>query len=387
MTLHTSSSPRAATPRTVRHQTAFEQRSVLEETAELTAAMLDSFPGYVALLDASGAVFAANTPWIQLHRERGEDSIAASGVGDNYCSALRQIASRGREHAVSLMRELDDLLGGSGPNERVELICETPDGRQVAIVGQRLRRPAGGAALTAVDITAWATGARALQRAQRDLMDAAPFAVAGELVGGIAHDLRQPLTSMQVNLDTASYMLRQDPPEVARALDVLADASSDSRTLRDSVQLLQDLVARREPRLTTVSLDGVVNDVARLLHGEAQARRVHLDVAYAVPLSPVHADRAMLREAVLGLALDAVEQADVDADTRVFLHARNTEASVELSIGHQRLAGRSVDGWILAVARTVAEAHSATVRVDESARRITVTMNWPTARESAGPRA
>ena len=384
MTLqHTSSSPRGLPPR-ARHDAPLQRTTALEEAAELTAAILESFPGYVALLDATGHIFAANGPWIALFRERGAQCIAAADVGDNYAATLKQLASNGHECAVQLSAGLEELLGRRAPNGRIELTCGTPDGRQVAVVGLALERPAGGAAFTAVDITPWATSARALQQAQRDLTHAASLAVAGELVGGITHDLRQPLTSLKMNLDTVSYLLEQDPPQTARAAAVIADAGADANAMRDSVQLLEDLVTHRQPMRAIVSIESVVNDVTRLLHSEAQARHVKLEVAWAVPLPPVYVDRSMVREAVLGLVLDAIENADAGQDSRVQLRANVTGESVELCVAHRRRDGRSIDdGWVLSVARTVADAHHATLRLDDRAGDVCVTINWPTAGDFA----
>src|SRR5262245_25982219 len=87
-----------------------------------------------------------------------------------------------------------------------------------------------------------ADGARALQRAQHDLLRAAQLAVAGELVGGIAHDLRQPLAALEMNVSVAQNLLRRDAPDVTGALAALEDAITGAELLRESLQVLQDLV-------------------------------------------------------------------------------------------------------------------------------------------------
>jgi signal transduction histidine kinase len=221
-----------------------------------------------------------------------------------------------------------------------------------------------------------------LEQSRRDLIRTSQLAVAGELVGAITHDLRQPLTALHVNLEVATQSLRQTPPQVALALAALDDAADDSRKLRDSVQVLHSLVARREPIRTGVALDAVVMEVARLVQSEADARRVQLTVALARQLPPLSADASMLREAVLSIVLDAIENAAPEigaAPVRVDTKQLDDQ-QVELAVTHRRRPEATEDNaWALRVARSVAEAHGATVAVETTpASEVLVRTIWPT---------
>ena len=212
-------------------------------------------------------------------------------------------------------------------------------------------------------------------------MRTAQLAVAGELVGSITHDLRQPITALLVNIEVAMELLRRGAPDVPTAVEALHDAGADAQILRDSVQVLQDLVARRQPSRVSVALASVVEDVVRLLRTEAITQGVAMDVGRLPLLPPISADPTMIREALLSLLLDALENCAHDDDVaRIRIDATTAEGSrVELTVSHRRRAGQTVeDAWGLAVVRSVVEAHGASMLVDvKPTSHVVVTTAWP----------
>jgi signal transduction histidine kinase len=222
---------------------------------------------------------------------------------------------------------------------------------------------------------------RALEQTRRDLLRANQLAVAGELVGAITHDLRQPLTALQVNIDVAAQAVRASPSQTAVALEALADALEDGRKLRDSLQVLQNLVAHREPVRVSVSVGAIISEVARLVQSEANARQVQLRFVTEHGLPTLSADTTMLREALLSLVLDAVEHVTLaDGMACVYVDAKPAaESRVEIAVAHRRAAQASEDeAWPVRVARVVAEAHDASVIVETTASAETVVRTiWP----------
>jgi len=344
-------------------------------------ALMESFPGYVAVLDAAYTVVATNRAWIDLNVASGTRSIACAVVGDNYMTTVLS-ALENREEATRVAALLD------GARESGALVTpitvRTPDDRQLSVNARRVR---GGSAIVVacVDVSEWAGSVRALHQAQRELIDAAQLAVAGELVGGIAHDLRQPLAAIEMNVSVATHLLRQTPPETTSALVALDDAIKGANVLRESVQVLQDLVAKREPAFEDVNIATIVDDVIALVQAEASARGLVIErlVAAGDRIPSIQADASMLREAVLALMLDAVENADATVpDARILISARPVENNVELLVHHRAQAGPAqVSVWARSVARSVADAHGASMSVDvDTLFGTTVRTTWPAVR-------
>src|SRR4029078_8727960 len=72
------------------------------------------------------------------------------------------------------------------------------------------------------------------------------LALAGELVSAVTHDLRQPLTALEMNLSGALLFLTGDEPRTDRAIEALEDIFAQQRRMSEALQALEDLVVCRE---------------------------------------------------------------------------------------------------------------------------------------------
>ena len=68
-----------------------------------------------------------------------------------------------------------------------------------------------------------------------------PPVVTGELVSAITHDLRQPLTAVEMNVSAAIVFLERATPQIEEAIEALNDALGQQRRMRDALQVLQHL--------------------------------------------------------------------------------------------------------------------------------------------------
>jgi signal transduction histidine kinase len=237
--------------------------------------------------------------------------------------------------------------------------------------------------LSGDDDSARSSDLEALQQSRRDIMRTSHLAVAGELVGAITHDLRQPLTAMQMNLEVAIERLAKSPADVDEAIAALQDALAGSVRLNESLQVLHNLVGHRRPARGVVNLHAVVNDAARLVRSEANARHVQLMIATSATLPDIAADPSMVQEAVLSILLNAVESAYSPsglASVNVALHGLPDSGAELLVTYNPRTLKLDDDSWALRIAHSVAEAHGAMVHVETMPdRSTTVRMVWPSA--------
>jgi signal transduction histidine kinase len=226
--------------------------------------------------------------------------------------------------------------------------------------------------------------------ARADAVRAARLVVAGELVAAITHDLRQPLTAIEMNVAAALRRLELSIPEgvspeladsLAGAADALRDALAEQHRMREALQVLQDLAARREPSFAAVDLGESVNEVVRLVSSEASARHIRIDIVTAVDLPPVAADATLVRQALLNVLLDALEATGVSAhdDGPVVVGARAGEpGTVDVIVTHYGARTDSAGGWGLALARSVTDLHGGSLRVSGDAEQgFAVTTRWP----------
>ena len=223
-----------------------------------------------------------------------------------------------------------------------------------------------------------------------DLARDARLVVAGELVAAITHDLRQPLTAIEMNVGAAlrrldKILLGQSPGDLIQPLQAAADALrgalDEQRRMREALQVLQDLVARREPSFAPVDLAESVREVVRLVGSDGFAKRIRVDIDAPDDLPRVAADATLVRQAFLNILLDAFEATpdSTQADAPVVVAARaDASGAVDVAVTHFGVHAKSGGEWGLALARSVADVHGGSLRVSGDAEQgLTVTTRWP----------
>jgi signal transduction histidine kinase len=204
------------------------------------------------------------------------------------------------------------------------------------------------------------------------------FALIGELIASVAHDLRQPLTAMGMNLSAAVHFLRRARPDVREAIAAIEDANGQQRRMRDALVVLEDLAARREPRRERCDLASIVRDAVALIQVDASVRHVPIVIDVESPSPAIPGDRMLIREGMLNILAHALESASLETENpkpvRVTVRRVNRKAEMTIAFAQPRVYAAGRDPWSLALARSVASVHGATVAVepfDDGARVIT----------------
>lgn len=139
---------------------------------------------------------------------------------------------------------------------------------------------------------------------EQRLVEADRRGMLGELAASIAHDLRNPLTIVQ---GTAESLCRR--PRTSH--EIAEHTAVIQRNIRKADRTLEALIGLARPRVGAtedLAAVDVLTEVADLLHVEARRRRVQLTVDRAAANGPrLHTDRTLLSQALLNLALNAVQ--------------------------------------------------------------------------------
>jgi signal transduction histidine kinase len=221
-----------------------------------------------------------------------------------------------------------------------------------------------------------------LGRARSELERASRLALAGELVAAVTHDLRQPLTALEMNVAAAAALLRRPTPAVAEALAALDDVLTQQRRMGDALQAVQDLVVRREPRHERCDAAHAIRDVVTLVQGDALARHILIEIDVAPATSAIVGDPILVRQALLNILTDALEATSLSAhrDRPVRIIARSAGDVVDIGVTHFGVRAESarLDEWGLALARSVVAAHGGTITLTGAPETgVTVATRWP----------
>lgn len=206
------------------------------------------------------------------------------------------------------------------------------------------------------------------------------FALAGELVVAVAHDLRQPIAAIEMNVAAALQLLRRPIPALDAAVGALQAALDEERRIRDAVQVLQDLATSRSPSREACDLAIALRQALALVRTEAFARGVHveLDVPAALPL--VFGDLTLIRQAFVSLFLEAIEPTASSrlADAAIRVAVRRGEDALDVDVVHPGYAADEEAGdWQFALVRSVVQEHDGEMAATVADGTTRVTMRWP----------
>ena len=205
------------------------------------------------------------------------------------------------------------------------------------------------------------------------------FALAGELVMSVAHDLRQPIAAIQMNVAAALHLLRRPMPAVDAAIGALEGALQEERRIRDAVQILLELATNRAPSREACDIAVALRQALALVRTEAAAHRVAIEVGAPPTLPLVFGDLVLIRQAFVSLLLEAIELtafASLD-DGVIHISVRQVDHAVEVDAVHPgRIADDAID-WQFAIVRSVVEEHEGQIAVTAADGKTRVTTQWP----------
>jgi signal transduction histidine kinase len=150
---------------------------------------------------------------------------------------------------------------------------------------------------------------RERQRAERLLRlgQIARLDTLGELAGGMAHELNQPLTAVLADSQAAARLLHDSPPDVDGARAAMSHAVQQARRAADVVARLRRALARPDAgSRVPVRLDEAVRAALFLLEHECRRRGVTPDLD-ALGGHIVLADPVALEQIVHNLVMNALQ--------------------------------------------------------------------------------
>jgi PAS domain S-box-containing protein len=199
------------------------------------------------------------------------------------------------------MYEALHLEGGELQEIATETDLETQEGRKRISISVQEIQGAGermGALVTLRDLDSIESINTQLQVSER-------LAAVGRITAGVAHEVKNPLNSMRLWLENLKESL---PPETdgaaQQAVNVL-DAEIDR--LDAVVKRFLDFSRPMDVRLEPTQLSDLLQEVMEVAQPELQRAKVELAQLIPIGVPEVFVDRALLKQAVLNLVLNAVE--------------------------------------------------------------------------------
>jgi PAS domain S-box-containing protein len=155
------------------------------------------------------------------------------------------------------------------------------------------------------------------------------LAALGRITAGVAHEVKNPLNSMRLWLENLKESLAPDPDSGSQQAVQVLDKEIDR--LDAVVKRFLDFTRPMEVRLEATQLADVLKEVVEIAKPQLQKSKIHVAQLLPIDVPEVYVDRALLKQAVLNLVLNAVEAMPNGGQLRLMLSRRGEMA--EITVG------------------------------------------------------
>jgi two-component system nitrogen regulation sensor histidine kinase NtrY len=341
---------------------AIEER---ERRRKLMEAILENIPTGVISLNSSGEVARVNSavPAI-LGDSAREARTLPELVGEEAARAVLHLMRRSLRMGVA-SREIEIATAG-----RLVRAAVT-----VSSLGPRLSNP--GYVIVIDDLT--------------DLLRAQKAAAWQEVAQRIAHEIKNPLTPIQLSAQRLLRYLERSGTQQAAALrteleKLVAECAGlierEVHTLKSLVDAFSQFARFPSARLAPEDVNTIVASALDLFHGRLEGVTVRTELAAALP--PVKADRELLRRVLANLIDNAAEAMEGSGIRRMRVATRvdgdGDAVEIEISDSGQGISPEDKErlflphfstkergtGLGLAIASRIIAEHNGTIRVEDN---------------------
>jgi signal transduction histidine kinase len=134
----------------------------------------------------------------------------------------------------------------------------------------------------------------------------AQYAEIAQLAGGLAHEIRNPLSTMSLNLDLlAEDFQSPETPRERRVLQKIDRLRRETQRLHDILEDFLRFARVQELRTQPADLNAIVDDLRDFCEPQASTKGIVIRTHYADDLPPSPLDVDLFKQALLNLILNA----------------------------------------------------------------------------------
>ena len=159
-----------------------------------------------------------------------------------------------------------------------------------------------------IDITERKQAEERERRLRAELAHMGRLKTMGEMAGGLAHELGQPVASIAMLAEAAARRVRSGKgPSEESLLETLEDMAVQGRRAGELIRRMKDFVKKVEPRKSPLVLSEAVGEVMQLVEKDLQLAGVTVTIDMDRSLPTVLADKIQLQQVLLNLVRNALE--------------------------------------------------------------------------------
>ncbi|PYI98146.1 MAG: hypothetical protein DME98_05565 [Verrucomicrobia bacterium] len=234
-----------------------------------------------------------------------------------------------------------------------------------------------------IDITARKEAELEHERQNMELARAGRVALMGELAASLAHEVNNPVGAIVANASAGQRLLAADKIGTEEMTELLADIVADGRRAGDIIRGIRSMVRKGEAQHSLVQINNLIDDLLRIVHGEAIGREVRVTVEVDSDAGQVWGDSVQLLQVLLNLTVNAFEamtalpanarsliiRASHDGNGNILVKVRDSGPGFPSGISEQLFepffsTKAEGTGMGLAIARSIVEAHGGSLSAE-----------------------
>lgn len=161
------------------------------------------------------------------------------------------------------------------------------------------------------------------QRAER-------LAELGTLTGGLAHEIKNPLSTVQLNLQLLQEDLPTDHPSFGRLSSRMETVTREVSRLRETLDDFLRYAGRIEVEGEPLELNAVLEELVDFFSPQAQLQKVQIRLKKAQSPITVEADPRLIKQAILNLMINATHAMPAGGDLILSASTNGTHALIDV---------------------------------------------------------
>ena len=151
------------------------------------------------------------------------------------------------------------------------------------------------------------------------------------LAGGLAHEIRNPLSTIGMNLELLAEELENDESQRARRMiRRIANLQGECRNLEEILNAFLQFARAGELHLSDGSLNTIVSDYIDFLEPQANSMEVELRPHLDSDLPVVMLDKSLMRQALVNLCRNAIEAMPDGGSIDLLTRTRGDDVVLEI---------------------------------------------------------
>jgi|SRR5579871_2918328 len=202
----------------------------------------------------------------------------------------------------------------------------------------------------------------------------------GELAEAMAHELKQPLGAIRLNVNAADRLLASGRASVNEVRDILRDVERDDGRATEIIERQRAMLQRHEIERAAIDVNDIVQEAVATVAHHASGNRVQVEMDLAVRSCAATGDRILLQQVIVNLVMNAIDAmgATPSPDRRIVVSTIRTAHGVDVAVQDRgegispQLFARIFEPFVsskatgmgigLTIVRGIVEAHGGTVQ-------------------------